>query len=66
MCFTPSGQRELDKICEVILLKKAIMREEGVKRLYSATDLLNYLGCSHASFKRFAAVKIARSAASRR
>jgi predicted RecB family nuclease len=26
------------------------MREEGGKRLYSATDLVNYLGCSHASF----------------
>jgi len=26
------------------------MREEGGKRLYSASDLVNYLGCSHASF----------------
>jgi predicted RecB family nuclease len=26
------------------------MREKGGKRLYSASDLVNYLGCSHASF----------------
>ena len=25
------------------------MREEGGKRFYSATDLVNYLGCSHAT-----------------
>jgi predicted RecB family nuclease len=27
------------------------MREEGGKRIYSATDLVNYLGCAHATFK---------------
>jgi predicted RecB family nuclease len=26
------------------------MREEGGKRIYSATDLVNYLGCTHATF----------------
>src|SRR4051812_23126790 len=26
------------------------MREEGGRRFYSATDLVNYLGCTHATY----------------